>query len=92
MDGERGDCACMCTGGETGGIGCGGKDGVCVCSERLGCACGGRDGCLCMLRDGRCVEQEGFVCVFVEKQEVNGGRDRGVLVCMWRDLGVVVES
>ena len=31
------------------------------------------------------------MCLFAEKQEVSGGRDRGVSVCMWREWGVVVE-
>lgn len=47
---------------------------------------------VCMWRDGRCVERGVFVGVFVEKQEVSGGRDRGVSECMWREWGVVVES
>ena len=46
---------------------------------------------VCMWRDGRCVERGVFVGVFVEKQEVSGGRDRGVSECMWREWGVVVE-
>lgn len=67
------------------GIGCGGKDGVCVCIQRLGCACGGRDGCLCVCGEMGDVWRGGlYACLFVEKQEVSGGTDRGVCVYVER--------
>ena len=61
--------------------------GVCVCvfGETSVCMWMERSVFVCMWRDGRCVERGVFVGVFVEKQEVSGGRDRGVSECIWRE-------
>ena len=54
---------------------------MCVFGETRVCMWRERWVFVCMWRDGRCVETGVFVGVFVEKQEVSGGRDRGVSEC-----------
>ena len=78
VDGETDDCVYMGVGREIGGLFVEGRMGVCVCvfGETSVCMWMERSVFVCMWRDGRCVERGVFVGVFVEKQEVSGGRDR----------------
>ena len=66
MDGATGDCACMCVGGEIGGLVVEGRMGcVCVFRETRVCMWRERWVFVCMWRDGRCVERRVlYVCLW----------------------------